>query len=169
MTGAPAGETATALVHRLAGQQALARGHRLLDPRALEAACARDGLGHDGFFEAATALAEQRILNVRTFGPSLINLLRLTEDGFRQHLVATRSDIDGLRGRILDALREEAAQKRLGEALALAGALGEPALLVEVLLDELRDRGEVVFTPIPGGRVRIHRVGAPPQRSTRAP
>ncbi len=169
MTTAPAGESAVALVHRLAGEQALARGHRLLDPRALEAACACEGLSQDGLLEAAKALAEQRIMNVRTFGPSLINLLRLTEDGFRQHLVATRSDIDVVRGRLLDALREEAAQERLGEAFDMAGALAEPPLLVEVLLDELRDRGEVVFTPIPGGRVRIHRVGAPPQGLSRAP
>lgn len=150
-----------ALVHRLAGEQALARGHRLLDPRALEAACAAAGLDHDGFLDAAKALAEQRVMNVRTFGPSLVNLVRLTEDGFRQHLVATRSDIDDVRRRLLGALGEEAAQNRLGEALDLAGRLHEPKLLVEVLLDELRDRGEVVFTPITGGRVRVHRVGRP--------
>ena len=150
-----------ALVHRLAGEQALARGHRLLDPQALETTCAAAGLDHDGFLRAAKALADQRVLNVRTFGPSLITLVRLTEDGFRQHLVATRSDIDAVRLRLLDALGEEAAQNRLGEALDLAGRLNQPKLLVEVLLDELRDRGEVVFTPITGGRVRIHRVGHP--------
>lgn len=161
MSAARPTESAAALVHRLAGEQALARGHRLLDPRALEAACAAAGLDHDAFLAAAKALAEQRTMNVRTFGPSLINLVRLTEDGFRQHLVATRSDLDAVRRRLLDTLGDIAAQNRLGEAIDLAGMLGEAKLVVEVLLDDLRDSGEVVFTPVSGGRVRIHRVGAP--------
>lgn len=150
-----------ALVHRLAGEQALARGHRLLDARALEAACAAVGVGHDEFIAAARALGDDDVVNVRTFGPSLVALLRLTERGFMDHLTATRSDLDAVRGRVASTLRAEAVAGRLGEALDLAAALGEAPLLAEVLLDELRTSGQVVFTPIPGHRVRIHRVGPP--------
>ncbi|MGI8686682.1 MAG: hypothetical protein ACR2MO_16595 [Acidimicrobiales bacterium] len=155
-----ADEAGAGLVHKLAGEQALARGHRLLDPLALEAAAAGVGVDSDRFLAAILALAGARVVNVHTFGPSsLITLLRLTEDGFVRHLTATRSDLDAVRGRVLDALRAQAGGSGLGQAVDLAGALGEPTLLVEVLLDELRGQGRLVFTNVAGGRFRIHRMG----------
>ena len=58
-----------------------------------------------------------------------------------------------------DALRAEAAAGRLGEAVDLAAAVGEPSLVVEVVLEELRRGGNLVYHPVPGRRVRVHRVG----------
>lgn len=152
---------ATATVHRLAAEQALALGHRLLDGRPLEAACADEGVDHDAFIAALRDLATAGIVNVRIFGSS-VNILRLTEVGLAQHLAATRGDLDAVQARIKAALKAEAGAGRLGQPLDLAGQLGEPYLLVETVLDELRDRGELVFTPLTGGRVRLHRVGSPP-------
>jgi len=155
----PDPDEAAALVHRLAGEQAVARGHRLLDPRALEEAAAAEGVGHDRFLAAVLALAGERMVNVHTFASSLITLLRLTEDGFRHVLTTTRGDLDAVRRRLLDTLRAEAASESPGWTVDLAGVLGEPRLVVEVLLDELRDQGRLVFTNAPGGRFRIHRFG----------
>ncbi len=58
--------------------------------------------------------------------------------------------------RLINTLRAKAPP---GTAVDLAGALGEPRLVVEVLLDGLRDEGRVVFTNVPGGLFRIHRFG----------
>lgn len=154
-----AGATPAGLVHRLAGEQAVARGHRLLDPAALEAAAAAEGVDRDAFLAALLALAGGRIVNVHTFGGSLVTLLRLTEDGFVAHLTATRGDLHKVRSRVADAVRAMADAGRLDQAVDLASDLGEPKLVVEVLLDELRNQGRLVFTNIPGGRFRIHRVG----------
>ena len=158
------GPDATATVHRLAAEQALAAGHRLLDGRPLEAASAEAGVDHDTFIAALGDLAAAGTVNVRIFG-STVNILRLTEDGLAQHLAATRSDLDDVRARLAAALGAEAGAGRLGQPLDLAAQLGEPYLLVETLLDELRAGGELVFTPITGGRVRLHRVGPPPLRA----
>lgn len=168
MTGLSPGPTRVETrVHRLAFEQAVARGHRLLDPRALEAVCAEEGLDHDHLLDAARSLAERRVLQLRTAGP-LIALLRLTEEGFMGELLATHGDIDALHHRIMDALRAEQHHGRLGEPFDLAGAVDEAPLVVEALLDDLRRRGELVFTPISGHRVRIHRLGPagePPPRA----
>lgn len=154
----------TAVVHRLAGEQALAAGHRLLDGRPLEAACAEAGVDHDAFITALHELSATGVVNVRIFGSS-VNILRLTEEGLAQHLGATRDDLAAVRARIMAALRAEADAGRLGQPLDLATQLGEPYLLVETVLDELRNRGELVFTPISGRRVRLHRVGPLPVRA----
>ena len=158
-------EPPRALVHRLAGEQALDRGHRLLDPRALEQTCAASGVDHDDFIEAVRAMGDDGTVNVRFFGPSLVNILRITVPGLLRHLEATRSDLDQVRATVAAALNAQAADGRLGDAVDLAGLLGEPYLLVETLLDELRDQGQLVYTPLSGGRVRLHRVGAPPLRA----
>ncbi len=153
--GVGIGDATALLVQRLAGGQALARGHRLLDPLALEEAATGEGVDHDRFLAAVLVLAGRRVVNVHTVAGSLITLLRLTEDGFRAHLAATRSDLDAVCQRLVDTLRA----KPLGAAVDLAEALGEPRLVVEVLLDGLRDEGRVVFTNVPGGLFRIHRFG----------
>lgn len=144
-----------ALVHRLAAEQALASGHRLLDPVRLAAAA---GLGPDRFHAAVAALVAGRVLDAHTFG-SLVTLARLTEAGLRAHLAATRPDLDGVRRRLAGLVEAEAAAGRLRRPLDLPGAVGEPALLVETLLDERRDAGDLVFSPAAGGRFVLHRVG----------
>ena len=154
----------TATVHRLAAEQALAVGHRLLDGRPLEAACAAAGVDHDAFIASLQDLSAAGTVNVRIFGSS-VNILRITEEGLAQHLAATRGDLDAVRARIRAALQVEADGGRLGQPLDLASLLDEPYLLVETVLDDLRDRGELVFTPLTGGRVRLHRVGPPPLRA----
>ena len=158
-------DTPRAVVHRLAGEQALDRGHRLLDPRALEQSSAANGVDHDAFIEAVRVLGDDGTVNVRFFGPSLVNILRITVPGLLRHLETTRSDLGQVREAVAAAVRAQAAEGRLGEAVDLPALLGEPYLLVETLLDERRDRGELVYTPLPGGRVRLHRVGAPPLRA----
>lgn len=151
-----------AAVHRLAGEQALARGHRLLDADTLEAACAAAGIDRDRLAGAARRLAARQVLDVHFFGPSRITLVRLTTPGLAAHLEATRRDLDDLRRQVRAAVARAAAGGHLGTPLDLAAALGQPSLLVEVLLDELRDGGDLVFTPTTGGRVLLHRVGRPP-------
>lgn len=121
-------------------------------------------MDHDAFIAALRDLSAAGTVNVRIFGSS-VNILRLTEEGLAQHLAATRSDLEAVRFRILAALRAEADGGRLGHPVDLAAVLGEPYLLVETVLDDLRDQGELVFTPITGGRVRLHRVGPPPLRA----
>lgn len=153
------GHRADALVHRLAGEQALQRGHRLLDPVALEHAAGAAGLDRERFLAAVGHLAATGDVDVHLFGPSLVRLLRLTEVGLVRHLLTTYRDLDQVRARVLATIRAERDAGRLGEALDLAGMVGAPPLLVEVLLDQLRDRGDVVFTPLRGGKVRLHRVG----------
>lgn len=148
-------------VLRLAGEQALARGHRLLDPATLESAWAAAGVEREAALDALQALAREGLMNVRMFGASLVALVRLTETGLASHLEATRPDLDDVRRRVRDALRAQEAAGRLGEAVDLAGAVGEPALVVEFVLEEMRREGSVVYNPATTGRVRVHRVGRP--------
>lgn len=147
------------LVLRIAGEQAIAKGHRLLDPRSLADACGADGLTNEEYLAAIQALAEQRVINVHLFRGVSITLLRLTENGFALHLQASRTDLDAVRARVGTALETTVSEGQLGTVIDLAGALGEPPLVVETLLDELRDRGDLVFSLVAGRRVRIHRVG----------
>lgn len=147
------------LLLRLAGEQALARGHRLLDPVALERAWTAAGIGRDTALEALEDLAGDGLFDIRLFGPSLIALLRLTEEGLARHLESTRPDLDDVRGRVAGALRAEEAAGRLGEAVDLAAATGEPALAVEFVLEEMRRAGSLVYNPSTAGHVRVHRVG----------
>ena len=157
------------LVHRLAGEQALAHGHRLLDPTELAASCATAGVDPERAVAALLALQDRRLVDVRTVGPALVSQVRLTEDGFVRYLTATRGDLEAVRSRVSATLCAEMEAGRLGAAIDLAGMVGEPALVVGVLLDRMRHRGEVVFTPVTGHRVRVHRIGPPPDRPLRAP
>lgn len=149
---------AEAVLLRLASEQAVARGHRLLDPAAMEAAWEVAGVGRDDALDALRSLAAQKAVNLRLFGAS-IALLRLTEEGLGRYLETARPDLDDVRARVHDALRAEEGAGRLGEAVDLAAAVGEPSLVVEVVLEELRRGGNLVYNPVPGRRVRVHRVG----------
>ena len=154
---APAAGTVLAL----AGRLALERGHRLLDARVLEERCAQEGVVHDLFVAAVRELADERLVNAHFFGLSQITLLRLTDEGVRHHLAATRPDLEEARRRVVDAARVELSAGRRDEPVDLASASGEPPLLVELVLEELRDLGLAVFSRAPRGKVRVHRLGAP--------
>lgn len=147
-----------ATVLRRAGVQAVAAGRTFLDHDALGRACDDDGLGHEEVFAALLELEERGLVNMHFVEPSGITLLRLTDRGIRSYLADTRPDLDDVRARMLTALQDEAVRWQGGEAVDLAGALGEPPLVVEVLMEDLRQDGGVVFSKAFGGRLRVHRL-----------
>lgn len=159
---------AVTTVLRLAGAQALAQGHRLLDPAALEAAAGAQGIGRNEVLAAVRVLRDDGSVNVRFCGDALIAILRLTEAGMDRWLAAEGWDTDRVEDAVVGVLQAEAAAGRLGDELDLATAVGHPPLVVETVLERLRRRGEVVYNPVGGQRVRVHRIGAlaprPPDR-----
>ena len=149
------------LVLRRAGEQALAAGHTLLDPDALIGACRPDGLSGKDVFAALRSLSTDRLVDLHFVGPSRVTLLRLTAGGVRRHLGLARPDLADVRRRVLDALEGGGVAWQDGATVDLAGAVGEPALLVEVVMEDLRQEGRVVFSPAPGQRLRVHRLSSP--------
>ena len=147
-----------ALVLGLGGAQALAAGHTLLDPLTLEDAARGRGLTHNDLFEALQTLVHAGLVDMRFVKPSLVTLLRLTPAGVRGHLAATRPDLADVRSRVLAALREGAVGWQGGAPVDLAAAVGEQFLVVEVVMEDLRREGRVVFSPAPGRRLRVHRL-----------
>jgi hypothetical protein len=148
-----------AAVLRRAGEQAVAAGRTFLDHDALERSCGVDGLDHDEVFAALQELADTGLVNMHFVEPSRITLLRLSDRGIRSYLTDVRPDLDDVRARMLAALRDETVPWQDGRAVDLAGALGEPPLVVEVLMEDLRRDGGVVFSKAFGGRLRVHRLG----------
>ena len=155
-------EPADAAVLRLAGAQALAQGHRMLDPAALVAAAGAEGLGHDAVVAALRALRDDGSVNVRFYGDSIVAILRLTEAGVDRWLAAERWPMDQVERDVVAALQAEAVAGRLGDELDLAAAVGQPPLVVDTVLERLRRRGQVVYNPVRGQRVRVHRIGSIP-------
>ncbi|MGH9179521.1 MAG: hypothetical protein ACRD0N_13330 [Acidimicrobiales bacterium] len=153
-----------AVVLRLAGAQALAQGHRMLDSAALELAAGAEGIGHDEVVAAVQALRDDGSVNVRFYGDSLIAILRLTEAGVDRWLAAEGWDMEQVEREVVAVLRAEAAAGRLGDELDLAAALGRPPLVVETVLERLRRRGEVVYNPVRRQRVRVHRIATVPSQ-----
>jgi hypothetical protein len=152
-TGSPA-----ATVLRRAGQQAVAAGRTFLDHQALERACLDEGIDHDGFFASLLALRDARLVDLHFVEPSRVTLLRLTDDGIRSHLAGAGPDVGDVCRRVVAALRDEAVSWRGGAPVDLAAAVGEPPLVVEVAMEDLRREGAVVFSRAFGGRLRVHRL-----------
>ncbi|HET7489217.1 MAG TPA: hypothetical protein VFJ85_14900 [Acidimicrobiales bacterium] len=155
-------EVADTVVLRRAGEQAVAAGHAFLDHEALERACAADGLGHERVFAALRALDTARLVDVRFVAPSRVTLLRLTDRGVRVALDGTGHDLVDVRRRLVRALTDGEVDWRAGATVDLRAALGVPALVSEVALEDLRKEGRVVFSRAIGGGVRIHRLSDGP-------
>lgn len=154
-TADPTGtETALAEVVRLA----LGTGRRIVDPVAVEAACADRGVGHDQWFAAMAALAEGGLVRMRTAPPSQVVLLSVLDAGLLAYLTGAGVDLADVERRLWHAV--VAAPPR--EAVALHDLVAEPALLVETLLDRWVLERRVVYSKAPGRRFRIHRVLTPP-------
>lgn len=156
-TRPPLGDTDLLVLER-AGAQAMARGHSMLDPIGLEAECAHLDIDHDRWFASLKALQATKLLLLAWVAPSLVSLVQLTDAGLALAVRRARPDIDEVKTALLAHLT----RLRVGGVVRPEQALGEPALLVEILLEQLRAEGLVVWSNVPGGGVRIHRVGAQP-------
>ena len=147
-----------AVVLRLAGEQALAAGHTLLDPERLVEAGRLAQLGPGDVFAALRSLEAQGLANLHFVPPDRVTLLRLTGAGLRAHLATAGFDLAHLRHRVLSLLQDGTVPWHDGDPVDLAGAVGVPSLVVEVVLEDLRDAGQLVFSPAPRRRVRVHRL-----------
>ena len=139
-----------------AGAQAMSRGHWTLDPSALEADCARHGLDHDRWFAALRSLQAARLVVMAWVAPSLVSVLELTDAGVAEYVERCRPDLPHVRARLAAELARRG--RRPGAVVRPAASLGEPALLVEVLLQHLRAEQLVTYSTLPGGAVRLHHV-----------
>ena len=155
--GETLGATA-ATVLRLAGEQALTTGRSFLDHGSLERACLAGGLAHDDVFTGLRALVAARLADMHFVPPSRVTLLRLTDGAIRRCLADARPDLADVRRRVVAALGDGSLDWKGGEPVDLAGAVAEPPLLVEVVMEDLRDEGRVVFSRATGGRLRVHRL-----------
>lgn len=133
---------------------ALATGRRIVDPGPLQEACAARGIDHDAWYAAMEALAAMRLLRMRTMPPSQVQLLSTLDAGVFHHLAATRPEMPQVEAAVWRAVTDAP----LAEAVALHEHVGEPALLVEMLLDRWVMERRVVYSKAPGRRFRIHRL-----------
>ena len=147
---------------RLAGRQAVAAGHRLLDPRRLEREAAGTGAGAEAFAAAVSELVDARRADARLSPSGKVAMMRLSEAGLRHHLEAEGTPVARVVPRVVAALRTDEAGWAGNRAVDLAAAVGEPPLVVEAALEDLAARRLVVFSRAPGGRVRIHRLSPAP-------
>jgi len=139
-------------VLRLAGDQALAAGHKMLDHVALKQACEAAGMRHDEWFGGLVALREQGLVQMRDYDGK-VALLALTQPGLWAYATKERADLADVTERLLDILDGVEANV----AVPLSAELGESPLLVEALLDHLAGRRLVVFSRVGADSFRIHR------------
>ena len=136
----------------LAGHQALAAGHKMLDPAALTGACEAAGMSHDEWFAGLVELREQKLVQMRDYDGK-VALLALTQPGLWAYVTRARPDLADVTERLLDILDGVEANV----AVPLGADLGESPLLVEALLDHLAGRRMVVFSRVGADSFRIHR------------
>jgi len=136
----------------LAGHQALAAGHKMIDHVALKAACEGAGMSHDEWFAGLIELREQKLVQMRDYDGK-VALLALTQPGLWAYVTKARADLADVTERLLDIL--DGAEANV--AMALGADLGEPPLLLEAVLDHLAGRRMVVFSRIGADSFRIHR------------
>jgi hypothetical protein len=153
-----------------AGELALRRGTRMLEPAEVEAACAAAGVGHDAFVSAVQALKRDELIAVQIAEPSVVVLAAITDKGLARHLRATRPDLAEFERRLWDKVEQAVEQG----PTPLAEEVGEPALLVEWMLDRWVTERRLVYSKAPGRRFRIHKVlrplpGARPAAAEPAP
>ena len=136
----------------LAGHQAIAAGHKMLDHVALKEACEAAGMGADEWFGGLVELREQKHVQMRDYDGK-VALLALTQPGLWAYLTKARADLADVTERLLDILDGVEANV----AVPLGAELGESPLLVEALLDHLAGRRLVVFSRVGADSFRIHR------------
>ena len=136
----------------LAGHQALAAGHKMLDAAAVKAACEDAGMSHDQWFGGLVELREQKLVQMRDYDGK-VALLALTQPGVWAYVTKARPDLADVTERLLDILDGVEANV----AVPLGAELGESPLLVEALLDHLAGRRMVVFSRVGADSFRIHR------------
>lgn len=149
-----AGDPSVAAALGEAAALALATGRRIVDPGALEAACARRGLDHDTWFAAMNELLDRGLVQMRTAPPSQVQLLSLRDEGLLAHLGASGVDLGGVEDRLWAAVTAAPP----GEAVALHDQIAQPALLVEALLDRWVAQRRLVYSKATGRRFRVYRV-----------
>lgn len=136
----------------LAGHQALAAGHKMLDQAAVKAACEAAGMTHDEWFGGLVELREQKLVQMRDYDGK-VALLALTQPGVWAYVTTARADLADVTERLLDLLDGVEANV----AVPLGAQLGESPLLVEALLDHLAGRRLVIFSRVGADSFRIHR------------
>ncbi len=139
-------------VLHVAGDQALAAGHKMIDHVALKAACESAGMSHDEWFAGLVELRERKLVQMRDYDGK-VALLALTQPGLWAYATMARADLADVTERLLDILDGVEANV----AVPLGAELGESPLLVEALLDHLAGRRLVVFSRIGADSFRIHR------------
>jgi hypothetical protein len=144
--------TATDDVLRLAGDQALAAGHRMLDHVALARACEAAGLAHDAWFAGLVELRDRKLVQMRDYDGK-VALLQLTHPGLWAYVTANRADLADVTERLLDLL--DGAEPNM--AMTLGADLGVAPLLVEAVLEHLAGRRLVVFSRLGADTFRIHK------------
>lgn len=152
----------------MAAAQALARGTRMLEPHEVAAACAAQGVDHHVYVSALRALKQDDLVALQVAEPSTIVLLAVTNKGLGRHLRTTRPDLPDVARRLWQVVADAAGQG----PQPLDEQVGEPALLVEWLLDRWVNERRLLYSKAPGRRFRIHRLlspGARPATSEPAP
>jgi hypothetical protein len=144
--------TPTDEVLRLAGEQAVEAGHRMLDHVALAEACDKAGLAHDEWFGALVDLRATGVVQMRDYDGQ-VALLQLTQAGLWAYASRFRADLADVTERLLDRL--DGAEPNM--AMTLGADLDVPPLLVEAVLDHLAGRRLVVFSRLATDTFRIHR------------
>ncbi len=139
-------------VLRIAGDQAVAAGHKMLDHVALKATCEDAGLSHDEWFGGLVELREQNLVQMRDYDGQ-VALLQLTQPGLWAYLTRNRADLADVTERLLDVL--DGVEANI--ALPLGAEVDTSPLLVEAVLDHLAGRGMVVFSRVGADSFRIHR------------
>lgn len=131
---------------------ALATGRRLVEPADLQGACVAAGLAQPAWFESLLALRDRGLAQVAA-GSDQVVLVAATGAGILAYLDGSRPDLDDLKEKVWAA----AVAAPAGQAVALHEQVGEPALLVEALLDLWVTERRLVYSRAVGGRFRIHR------------
>jgi hypothetical protein len=144
------------IVLSLAAEQALASGHRFLDTARLLDACAKADLDPDACVESLSALDHADLLDVAIRQPAAISRLQITNRGLVAFLEVARPDLAKARRRLVAELVNRTDGLPV-EGSDLIAAVGERALVVEVLLDELHARGLITLAKYIGNTMRVHR------------
>lgn len=134
---------------------AIERGDRFMgtfDP--IVEAAATEGLTADAVYTAAARLGHDDYLDVTSFGGTRVSHAEVTWSGLLAWLKATGVDVDEIGGQV--AVRLVNSDDR--ELEALAAAVEQPKLLVDLVLTSLEQQDLISVGRYMGGAVKVHSV-----------
>ena len=137
---------------------AVAQGHRIIAVRQLLKQVESDGISRETAIDSLLALGNAGYMDVMIRRPATVSNAKVTNRGLLAVLEATRPDLEDVNRRLIAELVNSSEAPGAIDGADLVASIGEPQLIVEVLLDGLASRDLVKVGKSIGNALRVHNV-----------